>query len=102
MLIKSPYRLDNLKFTAAVTGKDASRVVFQLGTSGVYAVVKTFKSAPLTTVKFWNLEHSSLDKTMSYWSTKTPFTPDVRMLTFCRAQVVDVMTNLADVLWSSL
>lgn len=65
-----------MTFVTAVTDDKAEnrRFVFDLG-NGIAVVVKTFgKGDKPTTVKVWDLSKSSLEKTMSYWTTNVPFT----------------------------
>lgn len=65
-----------LNFVTAVASPDKKtrRLVFQVFPK-LHVVVKQFPDPALTTVKFWTVDGSSLEKTMSFWNTKEPWEP---------------------------
>lgn len=74
----------------------AVRVVFRKG-DDVAIVLKTFgpDSPPgLRTVKVWSLKGSSLQKTMSYWNTKTPVTMSYADASAAEADVWRILNSV--------
>lgn len=65
-----------LLFVTAVESEDATvkRMVFRVN-KDLYVVVKWFPDPDLITVKFWTVTGDGLKKTMSFWSTKSPWKP---------------------------
>lgn len=65
-----------LLFVTAVQSEDATvkQMIFRVN-SNLYVVVKWFPDPDLVTVKFWTVTGVGLKKTMSFWSTRTPWKP---------------------------
>lgn len=89
-----------LAFKLAVTDETGEnrRLVFIIG-DNVAVVVKTFgDGAKPVTCKIWDLSKSSLEKTMSYWSTKKVFEPSPAE----RQQALDVLERLVSIVHSAI
>jgi hypothetical protein len=68
----SPQAESPKTYVMAVQANDGTyRIVFEADDG--YAVYKGFADSDVWTAKYWAVE--DLDKTASYWSTKTPFEP---------------------------
>lgn len=90
-----------LRFIKALSdeGKKNVRFIFSVS-ANVNAVVKLFDDSTIkgrpTTVKLWDVTDSSMEKTISFWKTQTPYTPTDDEI----AEAMDIIIRLTRLVWT--
>lgn len=73
MRILSRNRLIYLRSFEDNSGLNARHVFKDATRTNIFVVMKTFSDRPVRTVKIWNASETSMETTVSFWTTKRPF-----------------------------